>query len=81
MSIEQSKINWDEILEKFEKYQGSIVKFCEVNNISAHQLYYRRKRLKKKIKTTFCEIPLDKEDVEVEEILPVPEDKPTKLIS
>ncbi len=38
MSIEQTKINWDEILKKFETNNGSIVKFCEVNNIENHQL-------------------------------------------
>ncbi|AOY78184.1 hypothetical protein BJL90_18740 [Clostridium formicaceticum] len=33
------------MLDKFSSHEGSIKAFCEENSISAHQLYYRRKKL------------------------------------
>lgn len=59
MSVEKNEINWDEIMSKFSSYEGTIAGFCKENNISAHQLYYRRKRIKNSTLTTFCELPMD----------------------
>jgi len=42
-----TEINWDEILVKFDSFEGKIVDFCKENNLNHHQLYYRRKRARK----------------------------------
>ncbi len=39
----ETAINWEEILNKFYSYKGTITNFCRENNIKPHQLYYRRK--------------------------------------
>ena len=46
MIKEDNEINWDEIMEKFSSFDGSILEFCRENNISHHKLYYRRKKLR-----------------------------------
>lgn len=46
MTSEAAAIDWDNILKEFSSYDGTIKSFCEKHNISHHQLYYRRKRLK-----------------------------------
>lgn len=46
MISEAPDINWEDILDKFSSYDGTIKDFCKENNIIAHQLYYRRKRAK-----------------------------------
>lgn len=54
-----SEINWNEIMDKFLKHDGRIIDFCRENNISHHQLYNQRKKLKKKGAGTFhaLEVP------------------------
>ena len=47
MANEVSEINWEEIIEKFSSFEGTITNFCKENNINQHQLYYRRKKLAK----------------------------------
>jgi len=37
------ELNWEEILVKFNSYEGKIIDFCRENNISHHQLYYHFK--------------------------------------
>lgn len=59
MSVEKNELNWDVIMSKFSSYEGTILNFCKENNISSHQLYYRRKRIKNSNLTTFCELPMD----------------------
>lgn len=53
MTSEATEINWGEVLNKLSSYKGTIRSFCKENNISAHQLYYRRKRAKKNDTPTF----------------------------
>ncbi|WP_202708556.1 hypothetical protein [Sporosalibacterium faouarense] len=44
MTSEAPDINWQDILDKFYSYDGTIVDFCKQNNIKPYQLYYQRKR-------------------------------------
>lgn len=44
---EASVVDWEDILDRFSSYKGTIRAFCKENNISVHQFYYRRKKLKK----------------------------------
>lgn len=63
MMNEVNEIDWNEIIEKFSSYDGSIQDFCRENNISHHQLYYRRKKLREeKEKTAFHAIKLNTKD-------------------
>lgn len=54
------KINWEDILVKFNSYEGTIIDFCRQNNISHHQLYYRRKKARKEAQQIFHAVPLNK---------------------
>ena len=53
MSSEATDINWEEVLNKLSSYKGTIRSFCKENNLSPHQLYYRRKRARKNDNPTF----------------------------
>lgn len=53
------ELNWEKILVKFNSYEGKIIDFCKENNISHHQLYYRRKRAKKESQQIFHAITLN----------------------
>lgn len=64
MSKEISEINWDDVLNKFTSYEGTIVNFCKEHGVSQHQLYYRRKKWQKETKTVFCEFKLDDDCLE-----------------
>ncbi len=64
MSKEISEINWDDVLNKFTSYEGTIVNFCKEHGVSQHQLYYRRKKWQKETKTAFCELKLDDDCLE-----------------
>lgn len=59
-------INWEEVMNKFASYKGTIVDFCKENNIKEHQLYYQRKRLDQnkleECKPTFHAISINKEE-------------------
>ncbi|QXM06955.1 IS66 family insertion sequence element accessory protein TnpA [Crassaminicella indica] len=48
MKEESPAIDWEDILNRFSLHKGTIRSFCKENNISIHQLYYRRKNIKKK---------------------------------
>lgn len=61
MPKENSKIDWEEIINKFSSYKGSIIEFCKENNIKQHQLYHRRKKLVSKTNPAFHAIALNKE--------------------
>lgn len=63
MPKEKSKIDWEEIINKFSSYKGSINKFCEENNIKHHQLYHRRKKLSQKTNPAFHAIALNKDEL------------------
>lgn len=62
MTKKVSEINWNQIMQKFSSYEGIIADFCRENKISQHQLYYRRKMLKKKSNPIFHGIQLNKEE-------------------
>lgn len=53
MPKQDIKINWEEIINKFFSYNGSINEFCKKNNIKQHQLYHRRKKLVDKVNIAF----------------------------
>ena len=61
MTSEASAVDWEDILDKFSSHKGSIKAFCEEHNISIHQLYYRRKRLKSNNNTVFHGVSLKKD--------------------
>ncbi|WP_176431479.1 hypothetical protein [Anaerovirgula multivorans] len=42
MLSEAPGIDWEDILDKFSSYEGTIRGFCKENNISVHQIDYRR---------------------------------------
>jgi len=45
--------DWEDILEKFATYEGTIKSFCKENNIIPHQFYYQRKAAKKRATPVF----------------------------
>ncbi len=55
-------INWNEILESFNSYKGSVIDFCKENNITKGQFYYYKRRLKKVNMPVFHAIALNKEN-------------------
>ncbi|MEY8285800.1 hypothetical protein AALA13_18640 [Lachnospiraceae bacterium 50-23] len=57
-------INWEDILDKFSSYDGTIRDFCKENNISAHQLYYRRKRSKNNSVPVFHAVSLSEKSID-----------------
>lgn len=60
MSRSSKNINWAEMMEKFEIYNGKIVDFCNENNIIPQQLYRRRKKLDKSSIQTFHAIDVSR---------------------
>ena len=65
-------IDWEDVLDRFYSHKGTIRDFCKENNITAHQLYYRRMRAKKKdipvfhavnFKEKNCDISIDEETI------------------
>jgi hypothetical protein len=64
MNGESSSIDWDDILNRFSLHKGSIKDFCKENNISIHQLYYRRKNIKKKDHQVFHPVNLKEKSSE-----------------
>ncbi len=49
--IDETKIiDWPDIMNKFAVHKGTIVDFCNENNIKPYQLYHQRDKLKKKKK-------------------------------
>ena len=58
MTSQKQDIDWDDILNKLSFNKGTIKSFCEENNISVHQLYYRRKRLRNNAIPSFHGISL-----------------------
>ncbi|GAA0180902.1 hypothetical protein SH2C18_35170 [Clostridium sediminicola] len=64
MNGESSAIDWDDILNRFPLRKGSIRDFCKENNISIHQLYYRRKVIKKKENQEFHAVNLKEKSSE-----------------
>ncbi len=53
----QNKIddtNWKELVQKFQYYEGTIVSFCDLHNISKDRFYYYRKKYASAVtETTF----------------------------
>lgn len=63
MTSEASVVDWEDILNKFSSYKGTIKAFCEENNISIHQLYYRRKKLKNNKSPIFHAVSFKEKDI------------------
>ena len=63
MENQLSEADWANILKNFSSHDGTIRSFCKENNISVHQLYYRRKKETKNKKAEFHSISLDNNDV------------------
>ena len=80
MAKEINQMNWDTIIQKFSSSEGSIIDFCRENNISHHQLYYRRKKLQKQSKATFHAIEFNaKEEVKPTYITQAKENKDIRI--
>ncbi|MBM7615150.1 IS66 family insertion sequence element accessory protein TnpA [Alkaliphilus hydrothermalis] len=56
MTSTATAIDWENILEKFATYEGTIKSFCKENNVSLHQFYYHRKAAKKRNAPVFHSI-------------------------
>lgn len=50
-------------MDKFSKHDGRIIDFCRENNITQHQLYNQRKKLKKNSSSTFHVLKVPKSEV------------------
>ncbi|MHC1684230.1 MAG: IS66 family insertion sequence element accessory protein TnpB [Clostridiaceae bacterium] len=62
MATRTTKINWEDMIEKFNSYEGTVTDFCKENNINKSQFYAYRKKLCSSNITTFHAIPLKKEN-------------------
>ena len=40
-----SKEFWQEVIEKYSSYEGSVTKFCQEQSISKSQFYYHKRML------------------------------------
>lgn len=63
MASEAKALDWEEILNKFSLHKGSIKSFCKDNNISIHQLYYRRRRLRNNKPPVFHAVSFKEKDI------------------
>lgn len=65
MENQVTKVDWDNILKSFSSHKGTIRSFCRENNISIHQLYYRRKKEREKNynKPEFQSVTLNKDNI------------------
>ncbi|MBU3203964.1 IS66 family insertion sequence element accessory protein TnpA [Clostridium algidicarnis] len=63
MANELIDIDWDEVMNKFSSYEGSVVNFCKENHIKRYQFYNQRRRLKKKDNEVLYAIPVKKKKV------------------
>ena len=72
MISEAPDINWEDILDRFSSYKGTIKDFCKENNIVAHQLYYRRKRSKNNTTPVFHAVSFKEKNINetIEEAIP-----------
>lgn len=64
-------INWIEIVNAYSSYEGRLINFCNINNISKNQFYYYRKKFKNESDVQFHEISI-KEENSLKEITRVP---------
>lgn len=48
LASEVIDIDWEDILKRLSSYKGTMKVFCEENNVSVHQLYYQRRKIKTK---------------------------------
>ena len=59
-----SKAFWQEIIEKYSSYQGSVTKFCQEQGISKSQFYYHKRLLNNdNNKFVFQAIKLNKKEI------------------
>lgn len=58
MANELVDIDWDDIMNKFSSYEGSVSSFCRENHIKRHQFYNQRR--KNKNREVFHAIPVKK---------------------
>ena len=40
-----SNVEWNDFINLFSSYEGTVSKFCEENNISKTQFYYHKRRI------------------------------------
>lgn len=45
MSRKLSNEKWNEVINLFSSYEGTVSSFCEENNISKTQFYYHKRRI------------------------------------
>ena len=69
MSKKLDNATWEEYINRFYSYSGTVKDFCIENEISKSQFYYHKKRLEKATSTTriFHEVSLttDKDNIEL----------------
>ncbi|KRQ85768.1 hypothetical protein ABG79_02458 [Caloramator mitchellensis] len=58
MGNKSDKVFWENIIEKYFSYEGSLVDFCIENNITKRQFYYHRNKLENSNKPVFHAIAL-----------------------
>lgn len=58
---EDKTVDWKSMIDKLSLYSGTIKDFCKENNIGEKKFYYHRRKLLKKNKVIFHEIPLKSE--------------------
>lgn len=45
MKRKLSNEQWNEVIDLFSSYEGTVSKFCEDNNVSKTQFYYHKRRI------------------------------------
>lgn len=82
MSIKLDNSIWEEYINKFTSYKGTIIvkDFCIENNISKNQFYYHKKRLAKQDSTTiFHAISLNTKQDNIDQNVLVSEEVKIKI--
>ena len=52
---------WEDIVNQYQNFDGTINQFCEQNGITKNQLYYYRKKFstQNSVSTEFCQVNLE----------------------
>ncbi|SKA83809.1 hypothetical protein SAMN05443428_105177 [Caloramator quimbayensis] len=58
MENTSKKAFWENIIQKYSSYEGSLIDFCTENNITKRQLYYHKNKFKNSNKPVFHAIDL-----------------------
>lgn len=61
MAMNFNKETWEEFLDKFSSYEGTVTDYCKENNISKSQFYYYKKKFNKETNSIFRTIEVKPE--------------------